>query len=600
MKIDPTPGWQALPKLLDQCTERGVDGAVRAEYRCSLAELVVHWVSNMEPRAINSQTIARGAQDIAEKIGMPEARDQLERLILCHMGLELHGREARGTGGLVPWSHHVVLSRFARELGPQRTPATSANTAGSSNEAGLRTALHARLDGFVELRRLLEPAAPEVVRERVANIDATRVRLAAADHSFETCADGLAPLPAEAAVALVEHKLRAEAEALTGVAPDHPDYGSKLRACSLTPTRHALLDRLTGDPERFDAFLDEANGAVLLRERLAEPLPELDATIDSRRGLELLAPMIDGPVPTLVHDSAAHILSGIVPTRALELFAKSHVSYWLVRRSCDLHPATPKFANMFGAGNAAAETFRARNRNNVGEFRSSSREALGRTSLGYPTRDMINTLVHESMHVLDHLLGENGQFMSDSGPWKKLFHETAAGNDLAFPTAYAATNEQEFFAECATMFLTTHMKARTEGPPCRVFSRSDLERLNPRAYELLEDLFLHQLPELDLDTIAQRQSTVATVREGLREAEEMYRDWTYTAIAASDAVRAQWDRGKKLVVATERSQLAHVTRDPGDRGAALGATRELLSDPDIEPNIAAICETMLADLEALA
>src|SRR5688572_28071947 len=113
------------------------------------------------------------------------------------------------------------------------------------------------------------------------------------------------------------------------------------------------------------------------------------------------------------------------------------------------------------------------------------------------------------MHELDYGLGDGIRPLSSCDMWRTLYEQTQSSPhaDYRFPTWNSRQNPEEFFSECATIFLRLHV-----GPHGEVKCRWDLERWNPEVIPLLEDLFENHIPRrLNTD----RFHTVASISKRL-------------------------------------------------------------------------------------
>jgi hypothetical protein len=116
------------------------------------------------------------------------------------------------------------------------------------------------------------------------------------------------------------------------------------------------------------------------------------------------------------------------------------------------------------------------------------------------SQEVTNTVArHELAHALDHVLGQQGKYLSSEPEFRAIYDETRAATDSgkgapAFPTDYAATDPQELFAESAAIFLGTHT-LREQGNVETVTTREDLRRTNPKLYSFMEKVFAERVPE---------------------------------------------------------------------------------------------------------
>ena len=258
-----------------------------------------------------------------------------------------------------------------------------------------------------------------------------------------------------------------------------------------------LLLRLNknGD-ERMQAFVDTETGKVVLREK-SHPLPPgVDKKIDDKRGGAFAKAMLGDVEHKPTADEAVDTLARSFPTDALKLLAKSGLRIHVLDPGKNPDNVSSTEASAIGAGNAKryvnkkghdeggsyAERF--------GIVKLHCSDSLSQTHRATAAR-------HEMAHALDHALGKDGMYLSDDPAFAKIFEQTekataAGAGKPAFPTAYSAADRQEFFAECAAMFLGDHVLP--SGAAEVVTTREDLRRTNPDAYQFMKQVFEERVP----------------------------------------------------------------------------------------------------------
>lgn len=357
--------------------------------------------------------------------------------------------------------------------------------------------------------RLAAPKDAAAARPRPASdllFDGTRIELVPMDDGFETAHEGREQLGGEATRKAVAARLKSLKEDAAGVPETAQDHAARLdgarRAAAVRRSdAYAAYKRLETSASRMEAFLDPAEGRVLLRERVMPAPPELTSRVDARAGFEILSRMMQGSASAAVKRSFAAALAAAVPLRALQLLERTGLRYWITEGMAEVSHASPTFVTRYGPAAAAYEEHGGAV--HQGQFDSSVNE-IHASSQGHGLpRARVSVLLHETMHALDFALGNDGRGLSASAPWDDIFirtrndHALKRKDGLAFPSDRAQADAAEFFAESGAMFLSAHLVSYRSADEAR--TRADLAENNAPAFAFMERLFTTALDELDFD-----------------------------------------------------------------------------------------------------
>jgi hypothetical protein len=321
------------------------------------------------------------------------------------------------------------------------------------------------------------------------------------------------------------------------------------------------LGRLMTWGSKTDAYFDPASGRVLFSEGLGE-LPQTVERPDPVLASPLLKAMFSAPLkgPDRVYLDA---LAGGVPLSALQLAAAAGVRIDVAPLS-DFGPTVNARFGPAAGHRPQSDAQRLAGAHGVYEVMANVVQLKPASARQRATAATF--AVHEFAHALAYALGSEGVPFSASAEWRQLFQETKNADPEKgprFPTPYAATDEEEFFAEAATVFLRRHVVEL--GSANLVLTRERLKRDNPRAYEILERIFSKDIPEALASGRFQTGGGAATRWRLSIAATE--------AIAPEDRTGAQWYQ-----LGNELNLLGLSDRDVSSIERARQVTQQALGD----------------------
>jgi hypothetical protein len=369
-----------------------------------------------------------------------------------------------------------------------------------------------------------------------AGIPEDRVRLLASDQALP---GAVLQLPARAAERLARlHVVRAYAR-LIDDKPGDPGFGPSFKSAleglaqrvdplGWSPDASAASRILRRGPETFDAFLDGAAQAVILAER-THPLPRAIARqLDEKHALAQLDRLAGEAIDVLLNKSVRHDLATTVPAPSLVLLERAGIRIHVTVGAEALDGPFRRVRQVLG--DELAAQWSPHNPLAVGEFGFLVGELKLHGLLGQSTGHAIGTARHELCHAIDHALGKDGLFASDEPDFRDIFEQTKRRaeqtDDLlaVFPTAYAATDNRELFAESAAIFLGPYFDDRLGGGGVGdiVATRDDLKRKNPAVYEFVEDVFARRVPAaVAMNQLNAHTQTTASIDRVIREIEAL-------------------------------------------------------------------------------
>lgn len=248
---------------------------------------------------------------------------------------------------------------------------------------------------------------------------------------------------------------------------------------------------------RFEAFIDRATSRVVLRERTSRPPRGVADKIAPDAAAPIIQKMISESTDPVAGRQIVKGLAHAVPLDALELVARAGTTIRVMGSRSEVGTPSQKQRAMYGDAWCGIEQLC--RRDDADGFFDSTADCIeiGRTNFEPSFGWRKSCAAHELMHALDKALGHDGRLLSETKEWCALFdvtkQETRAGaGSHFFPTRYAATNPAEFFAECATIFLTTKVISHESFD--EVTTREVLRRANPDVYRFIKMVFEQRVP----------------------------------------------------------------------------------------------------------
>jgi hypothetical protein len=241
--------------------------------------------------------------------------------------------------------------------------------------------------------------------------------------------------------------------------------------------------------ERMDVALDPNTGAIVIAERDHPLEPRVAERIRPDVGRRIAESMLRNVSDRATARDVVMDVAKTFPTDALELIQKTGARIDIVPRA-ELEAVDPRIVALLGQQTADEED--PASPETEGRYSA----ILGDVCLGSSASDRAEhrgTLArHELAHLLDHILGKDGRFLSEMAEFRAIYDPACRGG-CEFPTEYARTAAAEFFAEAVACYLGTHV-GNMQGLGDQVTTRADLARANRAAYAFVEKVFLELVP----------------------------------------------------------------------------------------------------------
>ncbi len=269
--------------------------------------------------------------------------------------------------------------------------------------------------------------------------------------------------------------------------------------------------RLARGPSRFEGSWDPHTGKVHLSER---PVPAVDVSasgVTGRRELERIFPKsgLDPRQRSAILEAWRQQL----PAPVRELLEPTGTQVEVV----DGTEPPASFREIFGP---LAETIHARHwvEGASGLYNAHLGRVLLHASNATPAF-LATRATHELMHAVDWTMGSGGKQYSSSAEWQWMFDLTKnhPQAERLFPTICSQKDPSEFFAECATVFLGTHVTHYGD-----VVTRDDLRENHPQLHDLLAEIFQERIPRAVAEKRGQAPQGLAA--HAVEEARVRYRE----------------------------------------------------------------------------
>jgi hypothetical protein len=249
----------------------------------------------------------------------------------------------------------------------------------------------------------------------------------------------------------------------------------------------ASLGRLLRGPAGFDAFCDPGTGQVSLREKVI-PLPssvQAPAPDRTRPVLEsFVASQLNAPEMT----DAVGMMARVLPPDAVRLLQLSGLKMDLTREVEPRNREERRFGPYLSGRPLPSSPD-----SPLGSFSFVARSINVNLDKTHLPAVRYGTFLHEVAHALDWALGGVEAWSTTDPEWLAAFEASKpdldAGTPSAFPTWHSSLSPEEFFAECSAIFLAGQVEQHGQ-----VTTRADLQRINPRAYALMEKVFADLIP----------------------------------------------------------------------------------------------------------